>query len=46
MKTSARNQFIGMVSRVQEGTVSAEVELTLAGDQRIVAVITRESIKN
>lgn len=45
MKTSARNQFVGTVSRVQEGTVNAEVELTLAGDQKIVAMITRESMK-
>lgn len=44
MKTSARNQFAGTVSRVQEGAINAEIELTLAGGQKIVAMITRESM--
>jgi len=43
MKTSARNQFLGTVSRHQAGAVNDEVELTLASGARIVAIVTRES---
>lgn len=43
MKTSARNQFVGKVSSVLTGAVNDEVELTLPGGSRIVAVVTRES---
>ena len=44
MKTSARNQFFGTVSRVRRGKVNSEVELTLKGTDRIVAIITNESL--
>jgi molybdate transport system ATP-binding protein len=43
MESSARNQFVGIVSRVTAGAVNDEVEITLKGGQRIVAVVTRES---
>ena len=43
MKTSARNQFVGNVTAVRSGAVNDEIELTLPGGQRIVAVVTRES---
>lgn len=43
MKTSARNQYSGTVSRVTAGAVHDEVELALPGGQKIVAVVTRES---
>ncbi len=43
MKTSARNCFAGSVSRVTQGAVNDEVELTLPGGQGIVAIITRAS---
>lgn len=43
MKTSARNQFSGTVSSVTTGAVNDEIELTLAGGARIVAVVTRGS---
>ncbi len=43
MKISARNQFLGSVTRVQTGAVNDEIELEVAGGHRIVAVITRES---
>lgn len=46
MKTSARNQFFGTVSRVLRGPVSAEVELALGGPDRIVATITNESLED
>ncbi|WP_423222009.1 TOBE domain-containing protein [Ideonella lacteola] len=43
MKTSARNQFVGTVTAVRAGAVNDEVELTLSGDTRIVATVTRDS---
>lgn len=46
MRTSARNQFFGTVTRVARGAVNDEVELGIAGGQAIVAVVTRESAEN
>ena len=46
MKVSARNVFKGKVSQVQEGAVNAEVVLTLAGGEQLVAVVTMESVRN
>ncbi len=43
MKTSARNQFAGKVAAVRRGAVNDEIEIEIAGGQRIVAVVTRES---
>jgi molybdate transport system regulatory protein len=43
MKTSARNQLFGTVSKVTRGSVNDEVQLTLSGGQSIVAVLTHES---
>ena len=43
MKTSARNQFLGKVTRVKPGAVNDEIELEMAGGQKIVAIITHES---
>lgn len=43
MKTSARNQLIGTVSAMRQGAVNDEVEITLPGGARIVAIITHES---
>ncbi len=45
MKTSARNQFIGRVTRVKPGAVNDEVELEVTGGHRITATITRESTR-
>jgi molybdate transport system regulatory protein len=45
MKTSARNQFVGTVSAVRTGAVNDEIELTLPGGARIVAVVTSDSTK-
>jgi molybdate transport system regulatory protein len=44
MKTSARNQFFGRVCRVRRGKVNSEVEMALKGVDRIVAIITNESL--
>jgi molybdate transport system regulatory protein len=43
MKTSARNHFYGKVSMIKPGAVNTEVELTLSGNDSIVALITSES---
>ena len=46
MKSSARNQFLGKVTRVVKGAVNGEVELDLGDGMRMVAVITNESIED
>ena len=43
MKTSARNQFAGIVKRIKNGDVGSEVTITLPGGHELVAMITRES---
>lgn len=43
MKTSARNQFLGKVTRVKAGAVNDEIELEVAGGHKLVAIITHES---
>lgn len=43
MKTSARNHYLGKVTQIKLGAVNDEIELTIAGGQKIVAVITHES---
>lgn len=46
MKSSARNQFFGKVTRIQSGPINSEVEIALNGEDRVVAVITHESAEN
>ncbi|AKJ69568.1 transcriptional regulator ModE family [Pandoraea thiooxydans] len=43
MRTSARNQLFGTVSALRPGAVNDEVQLSLPGGQKVVAVLTRES---
>jgi len=43
VKTSARNQLYGTVSRITRGSINDEVSLTLPGGHTIVAVLTHES---
>ena len=43
MQTSARNQWAGKVVRVRRGAVNDEIEVSLTGGDRIVAVITQQS---
>lgn len=43
MKTSARNQFFATVSAVRKGAVNDEIELTMAGGQKLAAIVTSES---
>ncbi|WP_431688874.1 TOBE domain-containing protein [Hahella sp. NBU794] len=46
IKTSARNQFRGVVSRVQSGAVNAEVALNLGDGLELVAVVTQDSVQD
>ena len=43
MKTSARNHFSGKVTALRRGAVNDEIEVAVAGGQRLVATITHES---
>lgn len=43
MKISARNIFRGTVDAVCAGAVNSEVDLTLSGGEKLVAMITNES---
>lgn len=45
LRTSARNQFHGKIVCIRTGPVTAEVELAMGGEDKIVAVITRESVE-
>ncbi|SAL70316.1 ModE family transcriptional regulator [Caballeronia peredens] len=46
MKTSARNQLAGKVTKLTRGAVNDEIELGLPGGQTIVAVVTHESAES
>ena len=46
MKTSARNQFNGTVSDLRIGAVNAEVHVSLAGGETVVASVTKDSVEN
>lgn len=46
MHTSARNQFVGVVNSLREGTVSFEVALRIDATEQISSVITRASAEN
>lgn len=45
MNVSARNAFAGIITALTEGVVNAEVELTTAGGDRIVAIVTEGSVQ-
>jgi molybdate transport system regulatory protein len=45
MKISARNILSGKVDSVTMGAVNAEVDLTLAGGEKIAAIITNRSVE-
>jgi len=46
MKISARNAFTGKISALNHGAVNAEVELTSAQGDKIVAIVTENSVKS
>lgn len=45
MTVSARNAFAGTITAVTDGLVNAEVELTLVGGDKIVAIVTEGSVQ-
>lgn len=46
MKVSARNVFNGQITALTDGPVNAEVELTLAGGDKLVAIVTEGSVQS
>ena len=46
MKISARNMLAGNISKVTMGAVNAEVVLALEGGDKVVAIITNDSVKH
>lgn len=46
MNVSARNVFKGKITALVDGTVNAEVELTMPGGDKIVAIVTEGSVKS
>lgn len=46
MKTSARNAFRGVVSKITEGAVSCEVTLKVSDAVEIVALVTKGSVED
>lgn len=46
MNVSARNVFKGKISALVDGAVNAEVELTLPGGDKIVAIVTEGSVQS
>ncbi len=46
MNISARNVFAGKITALTDGAVNAEVELTLSGGDKIVAIVTEHSIQS
>ncbi|MDP1611780.1 MAG: TOBE domain-containing protein [Sulfuritalea sp.] len=46
MKTSARNQFLGIVTRTVRGAVNSEVILDIGGGDSLACIITNTSLDN
>ena len=46
MKISARNVFEGKISALTQGAVNAELEITTAAGDRIVAIVTEASVRS
>jgi molybdate transport system regulatory protein len=46
LKTSARNQFRGVVEQVIPGAVNAEIRLRITSEHLVSAIITEESLHN
>ena len=46
MKISARNVFKGKITAVADGAVNAEIDITTAGGDKIVAIVTEGSVKS
>jgi molybdate transport system regulatory protein len=46
MKISARNLLAGTVTKMIKGAVNSEIDLTLKGGDKLVSVITNESVQH
>ena len=46
MNISARNVFKGKITTLTEGPINAEVEVTTTGGDKIVAIVTKESVQS
>ena len=46
MKISARNVLKGKIVRIVPGAVNTEVEIELAGGEKVVSVITKTSVES
>ena len=46
MRTSARNQFQGKIEIIHNGPVSSEITLSINDQDRLTAVITKESVEH
>ncbi len=46
LRTSARNQFEGRVTKLTTGAVNSEVTLQLDGDDCLVAIVTNDSVRS
>jgi molybdate transport system regulatory protein len=46
MAVSARNVFNGKISAIVDGTVNAEVEVTMGGGDKLIAIVTEGSVKS
>lgn len=46
MKLSARNALPGIVRKIEEGAVNAEVTIELAPQLSVVSIITLDAIRN
>jgi molybdate transport system regulatory protein len=45
IRISARNRLAGTVASIATGTVNCEVKLQLAGARTVVAIVTRDGLK-
>ncbi|MES9854133.1 MAG: TOBE domain-containing protein [Candidatus Thiodiazotropha sp. L084R] len=45
MRTSARNQFQGIVEEISAGPINSEVTLMINGKERLIAMVTSESVE-
>ena len=45
MKISARNTFTGKITAIKTGAVNSELDLSTAGGDKIVAIVTNDSVK-
>ncbi|PCJ26063.1 MAG: molybdenum-dependent transcriptional regulator [SAR86 cluster bacterium] len=43
LQTSARNQFLGVIAKLETGAVNTEVIIDVSNDQQIVAIVTEQS---